>query len=114
MRKEDKINLENKQITLQLITACLSTCEHVISRNAYLEKKWSNYYVFDDISGNDGYCDDKIKWMDYRKKIRSLIRDKCSINEITDMTKNETVKATQKSVKELIELIDKDDYVLVV
>lgn len=114
MRKEDKINLENKQITLQLITACLSTCEDVISRNAYLEKKWSNYYVFDDIPSNGCYCDDKNKWMDYRKKIRGLIRDKYSVNEITDMTKNETVKATQKSVKEFIELIDNNDYELVV
>ena len=30
------------------IIKCLVTCEKVISKNAYLEKKWKNYQLLDD------------------------------------------------------------------
>ena len=40
--KHEKENLSNGLISEELIYACLMTCEKVISKNAYLEKKWAN------------------------------------------------------------------------
>lgn len=40
MTKQDKENLQNKKLTDSLLFSCLAACESVISKNAYLEKKW--------------------------------------------------------------------------
>ena len=42
MTKQDKENLKNKKLTDSLLISCLAACEPVISKNAYLEKKWAN------------------------------------------------------------------------
>ena len=42
--KQEKENLSNGLISEELIYACLMTCEKVISKNAYLEKKWGKRY----------------------------------------------------------------------
>jgi len=39
MTKQDKENLKDKRLTDSLLISCLATCESVISKNAYLEKK---------------------------------------------------------------------------
>lgn len=109
MKKEDRINLQNKQLTSILLISCLATCESVISRNAYLEKKWSNYSEF----SSGGYKFERLKWMDYREKIRSLLSSVYSMKLIIQMTKSCNDKATQKDVKILIDLIENNDYELV-
>ena len=108
MTKEDKENLQNKRLSDSLIVACLATCESVISKNAYLEKKWSNcgksYYGC--------YYAERMEWSGYREKLRSLLKPIYSMKQIIQMTKSCTDKVTQKVVKEVIELIEKNDYTL--
>lgn len=109
MTKEDKENLQNKRLSDSLIVACLATCESVISKNAYLEKKWSNcgksYYGC--------YQYERIEWMGYREKLRSLLKPVYSMKQIIQMTKSCKDKATQKAVKDVVDLIENNDYVLV-
>lgn len=113
MTKEDKENLENKRLTDSIVISCLSTCESVISKNAYLEKKWSNYaYCYGQTAGDD-YRAKRLEWMGYREKLRSLLLPKYHMQKIIQMTKSCTDRATLKAVKEVIDLIDKKDYVLV-
>lgn len=109
MTKEDKESLQSKRLTASLIVACLATCESVISKNAYLEKKWNNceksYYGC--------YQYERLEWMEYREKLRALLNNVYPMKVIIKMTKSCTNKATQKAVKEVIDLINKKDYVLV-
>lgn len=106
MTNHDKESLQNKELTESLLIACLATCETIISKNAYLEKKWINY-------GGHGYYGERILWMGYREKIRSLLLPTYSMKLIIQLTKGGTNKATQKAVQDVIELIDNSDYTLV-
>lgn len=112
MTDQDKENLQKKELTESLLIACLATCETVISKNAYLGKKWGNYWT-DDLSDYGGYSGQRILWMGYREKIRSLLLPVHSMKLIIQMTKGCTSKATQKAVQDVIKLIDKNDYTLV-
>lgn len=109
MTKEDKENLQNKRLSDSLIISCLATCESVISKNAYLEKKWGNCSR----SSVECYYGKRIEWSGYREKLRTLLKPMYSMKQIIQMTKSCTDKATQKAVEEVIELIDNNDYVLV-
>ncbi len=111
MTKADKQNLVDKKLTDTLIVSCLAACEPVISRNAYLEKKWSNYYVCPNQSAADEYKMKRLEWMSYREKLRSLLLQRYSMKTIIQITKSCTDKAAQKEVKEAIALIEKNDYV---
>lgn len=92
------------------------TCEKVISKNAYLEKKWSKWY--EDLTGSadaNTYKINRLEWMGYRKKLQSLLLDKHSMREIIQNTKSKKVytdKVSQKMVKLVIGLIDTGKYVL--
>ena len=108
MTKEDRENLQNKKITDSLVISCLAACEPVISKNAYLEKKWSNY-----CRDYGGYQGKRLEWMGYREKLRSLLLPLYSMKVIIQMTKGCKDKATQKEVLKVIDLIDKNDYELV-
>ena len=88
------------------IIKCLVTCEKVISKNAYLEKKWKNYQLLADYSAAEQYKDVRIEWMGYREKLRSLLLDNVSMKEIIQRTRAFTDKATQKMVKEIISLME--------
>ena len=110
MTKEDKENLADKKLTDTLIVSCLAACEPVISRNAYLEKKWSNYSGHRDYGG---YYAERMEWTRYREKLRSLLLPIYPMKMIIQMTKSCTCKATQKEVKDVIRLIEKNDYMLV-
>ena len=88
------------------IIKCLVTCEKVISKNAYLEKKWKNYQLLADYSATEQYKDVRIEWMGYREKLRSLLLDNVSMKEIIQRTRACTDKATQKMVKEIISLME--------
>lgn len=112
MTKEDKENLKNKRLTESLIISCLATCESIISRNAYLEKKWSNYSYCHSQTAGDDYKEKRLKWMKYREKLRSLLFPVYPMKQIIQMTKGCTNKATQKAVKEVVDLIEKNDYTL--
>lgn len=112
MTKEDKENLKNKTLTESLIISCLATCESVISKNAYLEKKWSNYYVVSDQTAGDDYKAKRLKWMDYREILRSLLLPIYPMKVVIQMTKGCTDKASQKEVKEVVNLIHQNDYTL--
>ena len=110
MTKQDKDNLKNKKLTDSLLISCLAACEPVISKNAYLEKKWSNYCGIRDYGG---YYATRLEWMGYREKLRSLLLPVYSMKMIIQMTKSYKDKATQKEVIEVIGLIENNDYELV-
>ena len=40
---DEPLTKEDKKLTIPMIFSCLVTCELVIGKNAYLEKKWKNY-----------------------------------------------------------------------
>ena len=108
MTKQDKENLRNKRLTDSLLISCLAACESIISKNAYLEKKWCHDY-----KDYGGYNATRLIWMGYREKLRSLLLPIYSMKMIIQMTKSCKDKATQKEVKKVISLIEKDDYKLV-
>ena len=108
MTKQDKENLRNKRLTDSLLISCLTACEPIISKNAYLEKKWCHDY-----KDYGGYNATRLIWMGYREKLRSLLLPIYSMKMIIQMTKSCKDKATQKEVKEVISLIEKNDYELV-
>lgn len=108
MTKADKENLQNKKLTIPMIISCLATCESVIGKNAYLEKKWSNCYVCANQSASAEYKAKRLEWMDYRAKLRGLLLQIYSMKEIIQKTKSCTDKATQKEVKEVIEIIENE------
>lgn len=107
MTKQDKENLQNKKLTDSLLISCLAACEPVISESAYLEKKWCHDYT-----GYGGYQATRLEWMGYREKLRSLLLPIYSMKMIIQMTKGCKDKATKKEVKEVISLLEKNDYEL--
>ena len=113
MTKQDKENLQNKKLTDSLLISCLAACETVISKKAYLEKKWSGYNVVFDQTAGDMYRQERLEWMKYREKLRSLLLNVCSMKMIIQMTKGCKDKASQKEVLQVVHLIDKNDYELV-
>lgn len=113
MTKEDKEYLQNKQLTESLVVSCLVTCESIISKNAYLEKKWKNNYRCSNQSAGDEYRVHRLEWMAYREKLRSLLLKRYSMKQIIQMTKTCKDKIAQKTVKDIVGLIDSEDYVLV-
>lgn len=111
--QHEKENLSNGLISEELIYACLMTCEKVISKNAYLEKKWSKWY--EDLTGSvdaNTYKINRLEWSGYREKLRSLLLDKHSMREIIQNTKVYTDTAPKTMVKTVIDLIDTGKYVL--
>ena len=108
MTKQDKENLQNKKFTDTLLVSCLAACEPVISKNAYLEKKWCHDY-----KDYGGYNATRLEWLGYRERLRSLLLPIYSMKMIIQMTKGCKDRATQKEVKKVISLIEKDDYKLV-
>lgn len=115
--QHEKENLSNRLISEELIYACLMTCEKVISKNAYLEKKWGKWYEGLTGSADDNtYKINRLEWMEYRKKLQSLLLDKYSMKEIIQNTKSTKVytdTAPKTLVKAVIELIDSKEYELV-
>lgn len=113
MTKQDKENLQNKKLTESLLISCLAACESVISKKAYLEKKWSGYYVVSDQTAGDMYRKERLEWMRYREKLRSLLLPIYSMKMIIQMTKSCKDKASQKEALQVIHLLETNDYVLV-
>lgn len=115
--QHEKENLSNGLISEELIYACLMTCEKVISKNAYLEKKWGKWY--EGLTGSadaSNYTADRLIWMEYRKKLQSLLLTKYSMREIIQNTKSTKVytdTAPKTLVKSVIELIDSKEYELI-
>lgn len=116
MTKEDKANLQNHVLTVPIVISCLVTCETVIGKNAYLEKKWKNapYLPGEEIGGLE-YKEKRLEWMAYREKLRSLLIKQYSMNmkQIIQITKSCTDKATQKDVKNVIDFVNVNDYTLI-
>ena len=108
MTKQVKESLQNKKLTDSLLISCLAACETVISKNAYLEKKWCHDY-----KDYGGYHATRLEWMKYREKLRSLLLPVYSMKMIIQMTKSCKDKASQREVLEVIALIDKNDYELI-
>lgn len=115
--QHEKENLSNGLISEELIYACLMTCEKVISKNAYLEKKWGKWYEGLTGSADDSnYRAERLTWMEYRKKLQFLLLTKYSIKEIIQNTKSTKVytdTAPKTLVKSVIELIDSKEYELI-
>lgn len=113
MTKQDKENLQHKKLTDSLLISCLAACESVISKKAYLEKKWNGYNVVFDQTAGDMYRQERLEWMEYRERLRSLLVPIYSMKMIIQMTKSCKNKASQKEVLEVIGLVDMNDYELV-
>ena len=113
MTKQDKENLQNKKLTDSLLISCLAACESVISKKAYLEKKWNGYNVAFDQTAGDMYRQERLEWMGYREKLRSLLLPVYSMKMIIQMTKSCKDKASQREVLEVIGLVNKNEYELV-
>ena len=115
--QHEKENLSNRLISEELIYACLMTCEKVISKNAYLEKKCGKWYEGLTGSADDSnYRAERLTWMEYRKKLQFLLLTKYSIKEIIQNTKSTKVytdTAPKTLVKSVIELIDSKEYELI-
>ena len=115
--QHEKENLSNGLISEELIYACLMTCEKVISKNAYLEKKWGKWY--EGLTGSadaSNYTADRRTWREYRKKLQSMLLTKYSMREIIQNTKSTKVytdTAPKTLVKSVIELIDSKEYELI-
>lgn len=86
MLEQEKENLLNGLISEELIYACLVTCEKTISTYAYKEKKYGNRYYTATVSAGESYKEERIKWMEYRKKLQSLLLTKHSMREIIQNT----------------------------
>ena len=106
----DKECLNNKLFTEDFIFRCLVTCEKVINKNAYLEKCWKNYYIIDDVTSGDNYKTERLKWMDYWKKLQSVLKPYYSMRDIISKSKSGKNGTTQTAVKQAVELIDSVDY----
>ena len=113
MTKHDKENLKNKKLTDALLVSCLATCEKVISKNAYLERKWNGYNIVFDQTAGDMYRQKRLEWMGYRDKLRTLLLLMYSMKLIIQMAKGCKDRASQKEVMEVVGLIEKNDYELV-
>lgn len=107
MTKQDKENLQNKKLTDSLLVSCLAACEPVISKNAYLERKWCHDY-----KDYGGYYATRLEWMGYREKLRSLLLPIYSMKMIIQMTKGCKNKSTQKELLQVVHLIETNDYEL--
>lgn len=113
MLEQEKENLSNGLISEELIYACLVTCEKTISTYAYKEKKYGNRYYTATVSAGASYKEERIKWMEYRENLRSLLLDKYSMREIIQNTKSTKVytdTAPKTMVKATIDLIDTGKY----
>ena len=99
------IKIKDKSYTDEDIIKCLVTCEKIISKNAYLEKKWRNYQLLADYSVAEQYKEIRIEWMRYREKLRTLLLNEYSMKEIIQKTKACKDKSTQKMVKKIISLM---------
>lgn len=105
------ITIKNQSYTEEQIIQCLVTCDFVISKNALLEKEWSKLYICDGrcwYTRGDKYRKKRTDWMEYRKKLVFLLLDnKYSTKEIGQKKKSCEKKATQKLVKEIIDLMER-------
>ena len=106
----DKECLSSKLFTEEFIFKCLVTCEKVISKNAYLEKRWKNYYIVDDVTSGDNYKIERLKWMEYRKKLQSVLKPYYSMRDIISKSKSGKNGTTQTAVKQAVEIIESGDY----
>ncbi len=107
-----KKDLENNILSEQIIISALTACEAVISKKAYLAKKWKNYYVCPGQTAGDSYTMECSQWMEYRKKLRESLLSKYSMKEIIQMTKGNTDKISQKDVIAIIKMLDSDNYIM--
>lgn len=105
-----KEELKNNIISEQMVIAALVTCESIISKKAYMEKKWSNHYEVSNQSYGDTYKAERIQWMEYRKKLQTLLLPKYSMKEIIRIAKGSKGKSTQTDVIRIVEIVDSGNY----
>ena len=106
MKKEHKNLLENRHLTEDLLLSCLTTCENIIRKNAYLEKQWNTHAV------SLTYEAERLEWSDYRAKIRKALQRRYEMKKIIALTKTHTDKVPKTTVKAVVEQIDTGDFVL--
>lgn len=107
MKKEHKNLLGNRHLTEDLLLSCLTTCENIIRKNAYLEKQWSTRAI------SLTYEAERLEWSDYRAKIRKALQRRYEMKKIIALTKTHTDKVAQTTVRAVVELIDTGDFTLI-
>lgn len=72
-----------------------------------LKRSGKNSVIFEGaVTNADQYTFIRIRWMGYREQLRALLLEKYSMKEIIQMTKACKDKAAQKTVKEIISLME--------
>ena len=107
MNSNDKQCLNNKIFTEDFIFRCLATCEKVINKNAYLEKCWKNC---DEDAGYYRYNTERLQWMEYRKKLQSILKPYYSMKDIISKSKSSKNETSQRAVLKAVMLIESGDY----
>ena len=98
------IKIKDKSYTIEQLIILLATCNKVISRNAYLEKKWNNCMEFWGSHG-DSYAAKRDEFIGYRKQIRDYLSKYIPMNKVIQLEKSCTETATQKAVKEFVNML---------
>ena len=98
------IKIKDKSYTIEQIIILLETCNKVISKNAYLAKKWGNCVEFWGSHGAS-YAAKRDEFVGYRKKIRDYLSKEIPMKKIIQMEKVCTETATQKAVKEFVNML---------
>lgn len=111
LNKEEKLLLKEKKLTYHMMILCLVMCEELIIQNAYLSKKWGNC-LKDTCQGNY-YEHYKEEWINYREKIRSVLRGRYRMQDVIRDVKSCQNKSSQADVRRVINLINDGDYVIV-
>lgn len=102
--------LENKNLTAELLIACVRKNEPYISKYAYRKKKYQ--YAGEACNGNNIY--EFNVHMSIRNNICKVLKHKYTQNQVTELAKEkEVVGVPVKILNEVVALLGTDDYSLV-
>ena len=109
MKKIYKEMLGKRQLTEELLLACLVTCEGIISDNA----KWEKVYEYRQPARALTYETERLEWSNCRKKLREALQRRYEMKKIIALTKTQTAAVPKTTVKAVVELIDSGDFTLI-
>lgn len=106
--------INQKEISIELLIACVANLEPKISKCAYNKKKYQNsWFNQSGYMGNDN--DEKFKeLMSYRNNIMNVLKDKFTLDEVRQKAKlvDKTGIVTDDIIKSVISMINSKNYLL--